>query len=148
MAKKTVLFVCFCVLLTLTSFAQIREIPKEVDEAFYKKYPTAERVEFKDNLINVRVFFELNDEKYIATYSNKGIWKETEKELQFDRLPEEVKDGFLKSKYAEWPVKETVIVYRAGGTERYRLRAEKSDILKKNLFFNEKGRLVEEAITL
>ena len=136
------------VLFSLTSFAQIREIPKEVDEAFYKQYPKAERAEFKDNLINVKVSFELDGEQYIATYSSKGIWKETEKEWRYDKLPTAVKDGFEKSKYADWQVKETLIIYRAGGTERYRLRAEKGDVKRKNLFFNDKGRLMEEALTI
>lgn len=136
------------ILFSLTSFAQIREIPKEVDEAFYKQYPKAERAEFKDNLINVKVSFELDGEQYIATYSSKGIWKETEKEWRYDKLPTAVKDGFEKSKYADWQVKETLIIYRAGGTERYRLRAEKGDVKRKNLFFNDKGRLMEEALTI
>ena len=136
------------ILFSLTSFAQIREIPKEVDEAFYKQYPKAERAEFKDNLINVKVSFELDGEQYIATYSSKGVWKETEKEWRYDKLPAAVKDGFEKSKYADWEVKETLIIYRAGGTERYRLRAEKGDVKRKNLFFNDKGRLMEEALTI
>lgn len=146
MARK--LFLALGIFFSLTSFAQIRDIPKEVDEAFSKQYPKAERAEFNDNLINVKVSFELDGDKYIATYSNKGLWKETEKEWQYDKLPQSVKDGFEKSKYADWQVKETVIIYRAGGTERYRLRAEKGDIKRKNLFFNDKGRLMEEALTI
>ena len=146
MARKLLLVLGIC--LSLTSFAQIREIPKEVDEAFYKQYPKAERAEFKDNLINVKVSFELEGDKYIATYSGKGLWRETEKEWHYDKLPSAVKDGFEKSKYADWQVKETMIIYRAGGTERYRLRAEKGDVKRKNLFFNEKGRLMEETLTI
>jgi len=146
MAQK--LLLGLALMLSLTSFAQIREIPKEVDEAFYRQYPKAERAEFKDNLIHVKVSFELEGDRYIATYSSKGLWKETEKEWRFDKLPEAVKDGFEKSKYAEWEVKETMIIYRAGGTERYRLRAEKGDVKRKNLFFSDKGRLMEEALTI
>lgn len=146
MARK--LLLALGILFSLTSFAQIREIPKEVDEAFSRQYPKAERAEFNDNLINVKVSFELEGDKYMATYSNKGLWKETEKEWQYDKLPQAVKDGFEKSKYADWQVKEAVIIYRAGGTERYRLRVEKGDIKRKNLFFNDKGRLMEEALTI
>ena len=146
MARK--LLLAAFLLGTLTSFAQLKEISKEVDAAFYKQYPKAERVEFKDNFINVKVNFELDGDKLMATYTNKGVWRETEKEWQFDKLPAEVKDGFQKSKYADWKVKETMIIYRAGGTERYRLRAEKTDIKKKNLFFNNEGRLMEESLTI
>lgn len=148
MAKKTVWIAGLCLLFTLGVQAQVREVPKAVDEAFYKKYPTAEKVEFVDNLLQVRVRFEQDGEKYLATFTNKGFWRETEQQWAFDKLPEDVQDGFKKSKYADWEVAETAIVYRAGGTQRYRLRAEKSGLQKKHLFFNEKGRLMEESIKL
>ena len=72
----------------------------------------------------------------------------TEKSITYDQLPDAVKDGFLKSKYADREVEETKIIYRAGGTERYRLKTRKNDLQKKYLYFNEKGQLVEDSITI
>ena len=38
------------------------------------------------------------------------MWKETEKDWSFEQLSDEVKDGFNKSKYAEWKVIDTKMV--------------------------------------
>jgi hypothetical protein len=134
--------------LTVTSFAQIREIPQAVRETFANQYPTAENTDFKDWIAKVDVNFEMNGEKLVATYGNKGDWKGTEKDWRFDELEEDVKDGFQKSKYAEWDITETKVMYLPGGSEQYRVRVKKSDVQKKYLYFNTKGRLLREAITL
>ena len=84
----------------------------------------------------------------IASYTNKGLWKETQKEWTFDKLPEEVKDGYEKSKYAGREVEETTMLYLPGGAEQYRIKSRKNDVEKKYLFFNPKGRLLRESITL
>ena len=131
-----------------SSFSQIRKIPKIVEETFAQQYNGAANVDFKDQLVRVDVYFELDSQKMIASYTNKGIWKETEKEWTFDKLPEEVKDGFKKSKYADREVEETKVLYLPGGTEQYRVKARKSGVEKKYLFFNTKGRLLRTAVTL
>ena len=136
------------ILLSVFSFAQVREIPESVKETFTKQYPQAENVKYEDNLVSVQVHFQQNSEHFKASYTNKGRWKETEKDWSFDKLPEAVKDGFQKSKYADWKVTDTKIIYRPGGSDRYRIKAEKNDVQKKNLSFNENGRLVDDDITL
>jgi hypothetical protein len=151
MAKK--FFASLIVLLTvftLSASAQLREIPKEVKDRFMSQYPQATDVDYKDQLVKVYVYFTLTGEKLIATYSNKGLWKETEKEWSFDKLSQAVKDGFDKSKYAddEWTVKETAIIYLPGDKEQYRIKVEKNELQKKYLYFNTKGRLLKESITL
>jgi hypothetical protein len=130
------------------SDAQIREIPKAVQEAFSVQYPAAESADFKDKVVNVQVAFQMNKEHYLATYSNKGVWKHTEKEWEFNKLEEPVKDGFSKSRFAGWGVLETALIYLPGNVEQYRLKVEKNDVQKKYLFFNKEGRLLREAVTL
>jgi hypothetical protein len=128
--------------------AQIREIPPAVKEAFESQYANAEQVEYNDILASVQVRFVKDGEKYIAKYTNKGAWKETEKAWSFDKLEQEVKDGFEKSKYAEWKLAETAIVYLPGGSEQYRIKVERNDVVKRYLFFNKSGRLLRDAITI
>ena len=147
MQKLSFLLLSF-LFLSITSFAQVRDIPETVKEAFEDQYAAAENVEYHDNIINVKVHFTLNGENMIATYNSKGRWKDTEKEWDYDRLTADVKEGFTKSKYADWKIVETRVVYLAGGQERYRIKVEKNDVQKKNLYFNKNGRLVEESITL
>lgn len=146
--KMNVMLFVFTVVFAGLSYGQLREIPKAVEETFAKQYNGATNVDYSDQLVRVDVYFELNGEKMIASYSNKGAWKGSEKEWSFDKLPEEVKDGFSKSKYADREVEETKILYLPGGAEQYRIKAKKSDIEKKYLYFNPKGRLLRESVTL
>ena len=148
MNKKIFLLTVSLFVLANISFAQIREIPKVVEETFSQQYNGANNVDYKDQLVRVDVYFELNGDKMIASYSNKGIWKGTEKEWEFDKLSAEVKDGFQKSKYADREVEETTVLYLPGGTEQYRIKAKKSGVDKKYLYFNTKGRLLRTSITL
>ena len=129
-------------------FAQIREIPRIVEETFANQYKGASNIDFQDQLVRVDVRFHLDGDTMLASYSNKGVWKETQKRWSYDKLPQEVKDGFTKSRYADRRVDETVVIYLPGGGEQYRLRARKNDVEKKYLFFNTAGRLLRETITL
>ncbi|MDP4262158.1 MAG: PepSY-like domain-containing protein [Bacteroidota bacterium] len=141
------LFISFTVIAN-TLLAQIRQIPKAVEETFSQQYNGATNVDYKDQLVRVDISFELNGDRMLASYTNKGVWKGTEKEWTFDQLPDEVKDGFHKSKYADREVEETKVLYLPGGSTQYRLKAKKSGVEKKYLFFNTKGRLLRESITL
>ena len=148
MNRKFLIIGFIAMAVSVSSFAQIREIPKAVRETFSNQYPTAANTDFKDQLVKVDVNFELGGEKMIATYNNKGDWKGTEKEWEYNELSQEVKDGFEKSKYADWETTETKIMYLPGGGEQIRVRVRKSDVQKKYLYFNKSGRLLREAITL
>lgn len=128
--------------------AQVRKIPKAVEETFANQYKDASDVEYKDQLVSVDVHFKRNGDTLTATYSNKGVWRETLQRSDFEKLPQEVKEGFSKSKYADREVEETTIMYLPGEITRYRLKAKKNGVEKKFLFFNTKGRLIRESITL
>ena len=142
------IFLAGFILFSFFSFAQVREIPESVKETFTSQYPDAENVTYEDNLVSVQVHFQLSGEKMKASYNNKGRWKDTEKDWSFDQLSETIKDGFQKSKYADWKVVETKIIYLPGGSDRYRVKVEKSDLHKKYVYFNQAGRLVDDDITL
>lgn len=139
--------------LAITGFsvcAQIREIPKEIRETFFNQYPKAENTEIKDQLLQVKVHFTMEGEKYTAIYNNKGEWKESEKDLTFEKLSEPVRDGFNKSKFAdkEWEIVETKLIFLPENDEQSRIKVEKNDLQKKYLYFNKDGRLLREIITL
>ena len=148
MKKQLVLTLLSFFLLATISYAQFDEVPQAVKETFTHQYPEAANVSYQDNPFSVWVDFTVNGELMKANYNRKGVWKGSEKTWAFKKLPEAVRDGFSKSKYADREVEETKIIYRPGGTERYRIKARKNDLQKKYLFFNEKGQLVDDAITL
>ena len=148
MKKKIVSLTFFLIFISGIVFSQIREIPKVVEETFSNQYKGASDIEFKDQLVRVDVHFLLDGESMIASYTNKGLWKETQKEWSFVKLPDEVKNGFEKSKYADREIEEVIVLYLPGDILQFRLKTKKSGVEKKHLFFNKFGRLLRESITL
>lgn len=132
----------------LNGNAQVTSIPEQAKENFFKQYPEAKNVQWENNVVNVNVRFEVDSNKMNAEYNNKGIWKHTLKDWTYDKLPEDVKQGFQKSKYADREVTDVKVLYSPGYVIQYRLKAEKNDVEKKYLFFNTEGRLLRSAVTL
>jgi hypothetical protein len=146
--RKSVSLFLVLFALVFTASAQLRKIPSEVTDAFQAKYPTARNVEFTDMLATIHVHFVLDSARMTAKYNPNGFWKETEKEWSFDRLGKEIQEGFEKSKYAtDWKIKEATIIYLPGG-EQYRIKVEKNNLKKKYLFFDKKGRLLRDSLTI
>jgi hypothetical protein len=148
MKRKLLLAVICLNMFTVATFAQIRETPKAVEETFTSQYKGATNVDYKDQLVRVDVSFELEGEKMLASYTNKGVWKETQKEWTFEKLTDAVKDGFKKSRYADREIEETTVLYLPGGGEQYRLKAKKNGVEKKYLYFNTSGRLLRTSVTI
>lgn len=146
--KKLSLLSLVLLMGAVVTFAQVREIPKAVEETFTGQYPGATSVDYKDQLVRVDVSFNKDGDHYLASYTNKGVWKETWKDYSFDKLPSEIVDGFNKSKYADRTVDEVTVIYLPGGSEQYRLRAKKNDVQKNYLYFNPKGRLLRTSVTI
>ena len=131
-----------------TVSAQFGTIPSSVTESFKEKYPTATNVEWQSKLSSYSVVFLLDSNKHEARYNKKGIWQETESEVSLEELPAEVKDGFDKSKYAtdEWEM-ESIHKIETPGKMQFRIEVAKSDLKKRNLFFNQEGRLLRDKVT-
>jgi len=77
MKKGFVLLAACLAIFSYVGLSQIREIPKIVEETFSNQYKGASDIEFKDQLVRVDVSFLLDGESMIASYTNKGLWKET-----------------------------------------------------------------------
>ena len=133
---------------TTASFAQIRKIPAEVTNAFQEKYPNATSVEWRDKLSSFTASFQLDSTTYIAQFSNKGEWENTEEAIDETDLPEEVKGGFDKSKYTEWTIGQVTKIEMPNDEIQYRIEVQKGDIKKRNLYYNTEGRLLKDKLTL
>lgn len=147
--KPSRLLLTFILAVILNSaFSQVTSVPQSAKDNFAKQYPTAENVEWDNDVIHVNVRFTQNGEQMNAEYTNKGIWKNTFQTTTYENLPAEVQDGFNKSKYADRQVTDTKIIYYPAGVIQYRLKSEKNDLQKKYLYFDSKGKLLRDAITL
>ena len=141
------LFIVLALTTTNTS-AQIRKIPAEVTNAFQQKYPDAKSVEWRDKLSSFTASFQLDSTTYIAQFSNKGEWENTEEAIDESDLPEEVKAGFDKSRYTDWNIGQVTRIELPGDELQYRIEVAKGDIKKRNLYFNSEGRMLKDKITL
>lgn len=129
--------------------AQLRKIPASVTDAFASRYPHAEKVEWRDKITSFEAGFTLNNVGMKAGFSGKGQWKYSEKSISFDDLPAGVKDGFAKSKYADWKKGNVTEVLEDGKELQYKVYAEKSSpFQKKYLYFNTNGKLLRDVLTL
>src|SRR4249919_1999079 len=135
-------------LLTLSLNAQIRKIPADVTDAFKARYPHAERVSWKDNLGSFEAQFILNNYEMSASFNSDGDWLHSERKLKYDELPEEVKDGFEKSKYTDWEKGSVFEITKNTEPLQYRILVKKSGVQKKYLFFDSVGKLNRESIRL
>jgi hypothetical protein len=133
---------------TATSFGQVRKIPSEVTESFREKYPAATNVEWRDKLSSFSAVFESDEVHYEARFNSKGEWQFTENEIEESDLPEAVKDGYDKSKYADWEIGKIHKIELSDGSFQYRIESVKNDIRRKNLYFNSEGRLIKDRITI
>src|SRR2546423_12641151 len=137
--KKTILLLLLLINLgAVKSFAQIRKVPAEVTNAFKAKFPDAQNVAWKDKVTFFEASFTLNNAEMTADFSGKGEWQETDKKINFDALPNAVKDGFKKSKYADWTPGTVTQIEKNDKGIQYKIYAEKSSVVqKKFLYFNE-----------
>jgi hypothetical protein len=128
--------------------AQFRKIPAEVTDSFRTRFDKATQVSWSDNLISFQASFKLGNETLKAYYDSKGEWLKTEKNYAFEALPSDIQDGYKKSKYTDWSVKDVLYVEEKDRQPRYRVQVRKSELQKKNLYFSATGQLLEDSITL
>lgn len=148
MKKILALMIVLSTGFAFATHAQVRKIPAAVTNAFSEKYNEAKNVEWKDKLSSFSVIFEIDEEQFEAKFNKKGEWQSTEKEIAMDDLSDKVKDGFEKSKYADWEVRGIYQIELPDNKMQFRIRVAKSDIQQKNLLFSEKGKLLKDNLTL
>ena len=137
-------FMLSCMLVTAN--AQFRNIPAEVTDGFKVKFPKATHVTWKDKITSFQAEFVQNKDKVKATFSSKGEWQKTEKKYDFTKLPSNVKDGFSKSKYAKYDVKEVSEIDDSEKGLMYRVVVKKDDFTKRGLYFTAAGQLVKDEV--
>ena len=143
---KKIFLVLFVLFAGTSLFAQIRKIPAAVTDALKQKYPEAQNVEWKDKVTYFEAQFTMGGAEMSADFSSKGEWQETEKKITYDALPEEIKDGFKKSKFSDWTPGTVTIIIKNDKDTLYKLYVEKSSIVqKKFLYFKTDGQLDHDA---
>jgi hypothetical protein len=149
MKKLIVILTAAFVLFSMNSVqAQFSKVPSVTTEAFKAKYANTKNVEWKDKVSYFQANFEMGGEKYESKFNSKGEFLGSEKVIEKEVVPAAVKDGFAKSKFSDWDVKSVTWIERKDSSIEYRYFIRKSGVEKKYLTFNDKGKLVKEAITI
>jgi hypothetical protein len=147
MCKKFI--VSLVVLFSVASVnAQFRKIPAEVTDSFKVKYANASGVSWKDKLSSFQADFKVDNKEMKSMFSSKGEWLKTETKYSFDKVPIDVKDGFKKSKYADMPVQEVLLIEEKDKATQYRVIVKKSDFNKRHLVFASSGQLISDNTSL
>lgn len=103
-------------LFLLVSVTNAQDVPSKVKEAFSKKFPNAQQVEWgKENATEFEAEFTLNSTHMSANFDPQGNWKETEVEITHSNLPAAVQKT-LKSDYSEAEIKHIYKVTQPGKT--------------------------------
>jgi hypothetical protein len=124
--------------------AQSNHPPSAIADVFVKMFPTAAKVDWKEKTTNFTAFFDLNDRKCEAKFAKSGEWLNTEETMQWDSLPQPIKDGFKSSKYADWKETSAFSVQSSDGTMQYHVVATSTDMGRKILFFSQGGKLLSD----
>lgn len=95
---KNIFFVALAIVCnTATTFAQSKA-PKEVETAFYAKFPKATKVKWeKENTTEYEANFTTNGVEYSANFTVDGKWLETESPETFENLPTKIQTTFNSS---------------------------------------------------
>ena len=127
-----------------SSSAQFRKIPAEVTDAFKTKFPTATGVSWKDRLVSFVADFTVANKAMKASFSTKGDWLKTETSLTVNNLPLVIKDGFKKSKYADYTVVSATQFEDPEKGVQYKIVVKKKDYGRRNLVFSKTGQLLSD----
>lgn len=152
MFKNTIrtLFIFLFSAISLIAAAQSsEEVEERVKDDVMERYPGVEEFSLQNQLVRVVAEFELSDTSYTMVYSSKGKWQHTIYGIDPADVPAAVMDGYDKSKYAvDWEITGAEVYDTPAKGLQYRLTVSKNQFQKKYLYFNEKGRLLREALTL
>lgn len=146
---KTLLIFTFGALSFTAAAQSSEELEAKVKDDVMERYPEIEEFSLQNQLVRVVAEFDLNDTAYTMVYSSKGKWQHTIYGIAPEDVPSEVMDGFDKSKYAlDWEITAAEVYDTPAKGLQYRLTVSKNQFQKKYLYFNDKGRLLRDALTI
>ena len=128
--------------------SQIKSVPPTVTNIFATMFPDAKSIDWKNKLTDYQVFFLRNDSKCEAKFSLDGKWISTERQIKNDSIPENIRENFRLSKYADWNIQSAYELKFPDQDDQYHIVVTKDDFPNKILFFNNTGQLINNNLPL
>ena len=141
--KKCLFFILAMCSTTFVN-AQYGKTPAIVIDSFAAKYANATAIVWKDNNYSFQAAFKIGDSEMKSTFSSKGKWLGAETKMIYNNLPAEVKEGFMKSKYAAIPIRDIAKLEERGKPLQDRIIVMKGTLNKTSLVFSNTGQLMSE----
>lgn len=141
---KTLKILAAFLLVTGVSVAQNinpTDVPAPVKDAFSKEYAKATDVEWKKDMENYKVEFDLNRMENEVWYNASGTVVKKEQDIAEAELPQAVRDA-VKSGYADYRLDDIEKVWQNNATS-YQLELEKGNE-DKHVTFDANGKVIEE----
>jgi hypothetical protein len=139
---KNIFFVALAIVCSSATISAQSKAPKEVETAFYSKFPKATKVKWdKENATEYEASFTENNIKQSANYSSKGEWLETESPTTFVQLPAKVQNTFNTS-HKGAKIKAVAKIENNKGETQYEIEVKKG-LKTVEYFYNQDGKLVQ-----
>ena len=136
--------------------AKADPVSEKAKEALVQKFPDASNVNWKSKGDYVIADFKSalltrsgSVYKHAAWFDNAGFWYMTETELEFDQLPEAVREAFLLSEYAGWKIDDIDRIERYQMALVYVIEVEQKVNGKEtelDLYYSEDGILIRVVV--
>lgn len=147
--KKLLLLLMFCLLLlTVKSISQVKSIPVNVSKAFTAKYPTATQISWLSNTDCYAARFYLRGEPCTAKFAKNGVWLDETQKISYGELGNSVKNGFIQSKFSGWRAREVNSIREKDKEIEYRILILNNNQEKRYIYFDAKGQIKKEEMTL
>ncbi len=126
--KKTKLLgtIVFTVLVVFSQFSFVpsNDVPQKVKDAFFKKFPTVNVLEWsQEPETEWEVEFDMDGMEYSANFLEDGTWKETEHKIKKNAIPKNIR-LLIKAEFPKFRIEQAEIVENPQGVF-YKLRLEK-----------------------
>jgi hypothetical protein len=147
---KKILFIVAVVITasTMANAQGFRKIPATVTEAFKAQFPEATNVSWKDKTTGFEAGYQLQGKKMFTKFTGKGQWIRTETIMSYSELNQDILTGLQKSKFNNWAIKDVRKFESKTHGTLYRIEVKKGLFSNKYLYFNVKGELQKDNMTL
>jgi hypothetical protein len=117
--------------------------PSLVTNAFHAKYPSARQVQWTNQSDEYKATFQADGFNYETKYNSKGDWKVSQRQISYNDIPQQVKNTFKKSDYAQWTPQMSYVLFFPGMITQYRIIVGKNGN-DKSLLFSHDGKLLKD----
>lgn len=147
--NKIILTLLMCLwLFAAMASDQKKSVPANVITAFKTKYPSAENISWMYYTNTYAARFYSGGVPCTVRYDAKGVWLDETRKVGFGDLGTNVKNAFSQSKFSTWRAHEVNTIREKDKEVQYRILITNTDQQKKYIFFDAKGQLKKEILTM